>query len=133
MVINNQKEPTERRQFLEQNGTQDCDISLDPEIKLDCCEFIRLEIIEGIHGWDGNPRPGNPCDWFYKCDKNNFHCVINSFGIIVTCILILLTLVLVCMVCYIIRDWIRRKVNNLFSNFPLISGRTEANSMEMKE
>ena len=39
MVINNEKALTETRQFLEQNVTQDCNITLDAEINLDCCEI----------------------------------------------------------------------------------------------
>ena len=68
--LNNQKAPTERRQFLEQNGTQDCDISLDPKIRLDCCEFIKGWEREKNREWDGDPRPGIPCDWLLECPKN---------------------------------------------------------------
>ena len=125
MVINNQKAQTERRQFLEQNVTLDCDISLDPEINMDCCE-----IANGTQEWNGNP-----CHWFYKCDKNNFHCVLNDVKIMGFCLLIFLIVVLGCaiIVC-VFEDLIRRKLNNLRSNLPLIfDRRTEAISMEMKE
>ena len=70
--LNNQKAPTERRQFLERNGTQDCDISLDPKIRLDCCEFIKGWEREKNREWDGE-GPGIPCERFHTCDKNNFN------------------------------------------------------------
>ena len=127
MVLNNQNVPTERRQFLERNGTQECDISLDySEIKLDCCKIAKQ-----VHEWDGVQRVRNPCDWFYICDIINLDCVLSATLIIVTCILILLALVLVCMVCHCTNDRFRSKANNLFG-FPANFGRAEADSMEMR-
>ena len=126
MVLNNQNTPTERKQFLERNITQECDISLDPEINLGCCEFFK-EL------FNGNLRVEIPCDRFYRCDQNNFHCVLDIMGIIAICIGILLALFLIFIACYLTNDWIRRKVDNLISNLPWNSGRTEANSIEMKE
>ena len=124
--LNNQNAPTATgSQFLEQNITQDCnDTSHDPKINQDCCE-----IIKGIQEWNGNP-----CEWFYMCDKNNFHCILNVVKIIGFCFLILgIVIVIVgCAICF--WDLIRVMLNDLLSNLPLISGRrAEANAMEMKE
>ena len=127
MVINNQKAPT-GSQFLEQNITQDCDISLDPEMNLDCCEIVK-GIQEWKHIYNFN---GYPCGLFYKCDKNNFHCILNDRRITGFCGIIIAIIVLIvgCAMCF--KDLIRRKFNNLYSKLPWISGRrTEANSMEM--
>ena len=125
MVLNNEKAITERRGFYNRNLTHECDISLDPAIKPECCQFFK-QFFE--HGRDLR----NPCDWFYKCDINNLHCVVNTFGIIATCIGILLALVVIFIICYLTDDGIQRKVDNLCPNLPWLSGRTEANSMEMK-
>ena len=127
MVINNQKAPTVS-QFLEQNITQDCDISLDPEMNLDCCE-----IFKGIQEWKKIYNLiGYPCGWFYKCDIINFHCILNDGKIMGFCglIMAIFAIVVGCAMCF--KDLIRRKLNNLSSKLPWISGRrTEANSMEM--
>ena len=124
MVINNEKALTETRQFLEQNVTQDCNITLDTEINLDCCE-----IVMGIQEYNKNP-----CDFFYTCDKNNFHCILNVVKIMAFCLIILVVIVFCAILCCAFEDLIRRTLNNLFPNLRLISGRkTEANSMEMKE
>ena len=129
-VINNERTLTEARQFLEQNVTQDCNMTrlnmtLDTEFNLDCCE-----IAEGT-----KKRDGNPCDWMYKCDKNNFHCVLHVDKITWFCLLILVIFIIVCgILCMCFEDKIRRTLDNLFPNLQLISGRkTEANSMEMRE
>ena len=129
MVINNQKAPTVTgSQFLEQNITQDCDISLDPEMNLDCCEFVK-----GIQEWKYIYNlSGYTCGLFYKCDRNNFHCILNNRKIQAFCglIIAIFAIVMGCAMCF--KDLIRRKLNNLKSKLPQISGRrTEANSMEM--
>ena len=125
MVINNQRALTETRHFLEQNVTQDCfeDISLDSEINLECCKTSKT-----TREWSGEE-----CDWFYKCDANNFHCIHNIITIIVFSCFMLLLVVSVCAICSVspVKDYIMR-LRNLCSNLPPISGRrTEANSMEM--
>ena len=74
----------------------------------------------------------NPCGLFYKCNRNNFHCILNYGKIMAICGLIFAIFVgfVGCAMCF--QDLIRRKLNNLFSKFPRIFGRrTEANSMEM--
>ena len=117
MVINNERALTETRQFLEQNVTQDCNVTLDTEINLDCCE-----IVMGIQEYNKNP-----CDFFYTCDKNNFHCILSD-GKIGLCGLI----IAIFLQSLWFKDLIKRKLNNLFSKLQRISGRrTEANSMEM--
>ena len=123
MVINNQKSPAVTgSQFLEQNITKDCDISLDPEMNLDCCEIVKK-----IQEWKYKYNLiGYPCGWFYKCDKNNFHCILSDGKIMGFCGLI----IAIFMQSLWFKDLIRRKLNNLSSK--RISGRrTEANSMEM--
>ena len=129
MVINNQEGPTVTgSQFLEQNITQDCDISLDPEMNLDCCE-----IVKGIQEWKYIYNfIGFPCGLFYKCDKpkKSFHCVLNDGKIMAFGGFIFVIVIVGIVLCYSNMDLIRRKLNNLFPK--RISGRTaENNSMEM--
>ena len=130
MVINNQKALTETRQFLEQNVTQDCNITLDSEMNLNCCEIVK-KIQEWKYIYNFN---GYACPQFYKCDKKNFHCVLNESRIMgfVGIIFVIVLLAFATCMCY--KDLIRRKLNNLVSKLPRISRRTaENNSMEMNQ
>ena len=131
--INNQKATTERRQLLEQNVTQDCDISLDPEINQYCCEIAN----NGTTIATPHPQTTSGyfyhnvrCGWlnFYMCNEK-WHCVFDPFRVFAIVLgAIAITFIVTCC-CYENRNWIKMKLTNL----SLMSDRrTEANSMEMK-